>query len=79
MQLYAMLKPTSTVDPRRAPSRVRMELTGHMAGSAPDANGMVRSAPVGGAVGRGNMVSTLMPAVPVAAAPVPPELKIVRD
>ncbi|MBC7434956.1 MAG: lytic transglycosylase domain-containing protein [Bdellovibrionales bacterium] len=69
MQLYAMLKPTSTADPRQAPSRVRMEMTG-------------------GAVGRGNMVSSgtlpvpaapASPAIPVAAAVVPTELKLQRD
>ena len=76
MQLYAMLKPTNAADPRRAPSRVRMEMTGQ---PAADGSGGTRSAPVGGAVGRGNMVSPLMAPVPIAAAPVPPELKIARD
>jgi hypothetical protein len=76
MQLYTMLKPTSTADPRSAPSRVRMEMTGH---PASDGSGVSRSTPMGGAVGRGNMVSPLMAPVPIAAGPVPPELKLARD
>jgi len=76
MQLYTMLKPTSTADPRRAPSRVRMEMTGQ---PASDGSGGIRSTPLGGAVGRGNMVSPLMAPVPIAAGPVPPELKLARD
>ncbi|CAN5477046.1 hypothetical protein BH11PSE7_BH11PSE7_00350 [soil metagenome] len=76
MQLYTMLKPTSTADPRGAPSRVRMEMTGQ---PAADGSGGVRSAPVGGAVGRGNMVSPLMAPAPIAAGAVSPDLKIARD
>ena len=44
LQLYGMLKPPSTIKGRRWPERIRMELPG---------------APLGGAVGRGNL-----PAVP---------------
>jgi soluble lytic murein transglycosylase-like protein len=55
MQLYALLKPAAlqAAGAGRAPVRVRMELPGHR-----------ETAPVGGAVGRGNMPGAL----PVAAA-----------
>lgn len=56
MQLYTMLKPPSMATGGRAPNRIRMELPG------------VPAAPVGGAVGRGN----LPPAVAAPAAPAQP-------
>ncbi len=74
MQLYTMLKPVNVADPRRAPSRVRMELQGTAPGSV-----FRQGAPVGGAVGRGNMIAPLMPATPVAAAPVQPGFKTETD
>jgi soluble lytic murein transglycosylase-like protein len=70
MQLYALLKPTHSADPRRTPTRVRMELPGArngLAGPLP-----VGAAPVGGAVGRGNMIAPLLPSGPMAAAPIGP-------
>jgi hypothetical protein len=75
MQLYTMLKPVSVVDPRRAPSRVQMELRGAAAG-------VPVGALVGGAVGRGNMISPLIPAppgTPIAAAPAQPGFKPETD
>ncbi len=71
MQLYAMLKPTNAADPRRAPTRVRMELQG---GRGAAAGGPVTGAPAGGAVGRGNMIAPLLPSGPLAAAPLDPGL-----
>ena len=55
MQLYTMLKPPSVVRPQRVPSRVRVEIP---------AGGRVDGAPLGGAVGRGN----LPPAITTSSA-----------
>jgi len=80
MQLYTMLKPVNVADPRRAtaavaaPARVRMELQGNAPGSV-----FRQGAPVGGAVGRGNMIAPLQPGTPVAAAPVQPGFKTETD
>ena len=68
MQLYTMLKPVSLADPRRAPSRVQMELRGAAPG-----------APVGGAVGRGNMIAPLLPGIPIAAASAQPGFRPETD
>ena len=61
MQLYAVLQPSAPAMPatgtQKPPSRVRMELPGSPA-----------AVPPGGAVGRGNMPSTLLTASPVADA-----------
>jgi hypothetical protein len=67
MQLYAHLKPTALIgDSRRATGRVRMEMMGGTAKSA--------AQPVGGAIGRGNSLPTL-----VVQSPVAPEFRIERD
>lgn len=71
MQLYAVLKPATTVvaspgTAHKSPSRVRMELPGSPA-ALPS---ILSAAPAGGAVGRGNMPTTLLTAAP-AAAPKP--------
>ncbi|RYX90800.1 MAG: lytic transglycosylase domain-containing protein [Comamonadaceae bacterium] len=80
MALYTMLKPVSVADPRRAPSRVQMELKGATAAApAMSPGGFPQNAPVGGAVGRGNMISPMLRGTPVAAAPVPPGLKVEQD
>ena len=59
MQLYAVLRPATTVasvgGATQSPSRVRMELPGSPA-----------AVPTGGAVGRGNMPTTLLTAAPAA-------------
>lgn len=59
MQLYAVLHPSAPATPAAAapksPSRVRMELPGSPA-----------AVPTGGAVGRGNMPTTLLTAAPAA-------------
>ena len=60
MQLYAVLQPTApvtaaTAAAHKSPLRVRMELPGSPA-----------AVPAGGAVGRGNMPSTLLTAAPAA-------------
>lgn len=68
MQLYTMLKPVSLADPRRAPSRVQMELRGAAPGT-----------PVGGAVGRGNMIAPLLPGIPIAAASAQPGFRPETD
>lgn len=68
MQLYTLLKPPATLAERRSPSRVRMEMGTGTASRA--------AAPVGGAVGRANMIA---PLAPVATAPVAPEFRIERD
>ena len=60
MQLYTMLKPPEVLAERRSPTRVRMQM----------------AAPIGGAVGRGNMIA---PLAPVAVAPAQAEFKIERD
>lgn len=66
MQLYAVLKPaTAVASPgaaHQSPSRVRMELPGSPA-ALPSA---LSAAPAGGAVGRGNMPTTLLTAAPAA-------------
>ncbi len=74
MQLYTMLKPVHVADPRHAPSRVRMELQGTSPTSI-----FRQGAPVGGALGRGNMISPLQPATPVATAPVQPGFQTETD
>ncbi len=86
MQLYTMLKPTSIADPRRAPTRVRVEMPGNPAAAGIMGNGNGNgsagfgAAPVGGAVGRGNMIAPLQQqATPVAAAPAQPGSKTVLD
>ena len=67
MQLYVHLKPTALIgDSRRATGRVRMEMMGGTAKSA--------AQPVGGAIGRGNSLPTL-----VVQSPVAPEFRIERD
>lgn len=71
MQLYAVLKPATAVvaspgTGHKSPSRVRMELPGSPA-ALPS---ILSAAPAGGAVGRGNMPTTLLTAAP-AAAPKP--------
>jgi soluble lytic murein transglycosylase-like protein len=58
MQLYAMLKPPAMNSGGRVPTRVHMELPGGEA---------LRSAPFGGALGRGNMPPASPAAPPVAA------------
>lgn len=65
MSIYTTLKPPAPVaaERRRVAARVRMQLPGSTLGEAP----------VGGAVGRGNMVS------PLTAASVQPEFKIERE
>lgn len=65
MSIYTTLKPPAPVaaERRRVAARVRMQLPGSILGEAP----------VGGAVGRGNMVS------PLTAASVQPEFKIERE
>ena len=70
MQLYTLLKPPEVLAERRAPTRVRMQM------AAPVGGGYPVTAPVGGAVGRGNMIA---PLAPVAAAPAQAEFKIERD
>jgi len=75
MQLYTMLKPPDLVTDRRVPARVRVEMP-------------VR--PLGGAVGRGNMIAPLaaatsmpsmpqMPPMQPVQPPAQPEFKIERD
>ena len=70
MQLYTMLKPPEVLAERRAPTRVRMQM------AAPVGGVHGSTAPVGGAVGRGNMIA---PLAPVAVAPAQAEFKIERD
>jgi hypothetical protein len=70
MQLYTMLKPPEVLAERRSPTRVRMQM------AAPIGGVYGASAPVGGAVGRGNMIA---PLAPVAVAPAQAEFKIERD
>lgn len=70
MQLYTMLKPPEVLAERRTPTRVRVQMAAPVGG----VNGV--TAPVGGAVGRGNMIA---PLAPVAVAPAQAEFKIERD
>ncbi len=62
MQLYEVLKPPAMLQRTRAPGRIRMEMPGVAGPSAP-------AAPLGGAVGRGNLPPVSAPAAPSAAAP----------
>ncbi len=70
MQLYTMLKPPEVLAERRTSTRVRVQMAAPVGG----VNGV--TAPVGGAVGRGNMIA---PLAPVAVAPAQAEFKIERD
>jgi soluble lytic murein transglycosylase-like protein len=63
MQLYAMLKPPAALGRGNAPNRVRMEMAAPIAGGANSA-----TAPMGGAVGRGNLPAGQLPPVPLASA-----------
>ncbi|MEP6791339.1 MAG: lytic transglycosylase domain-containing protein, partial [Ramlibacter sp.] len=56
LQLYSMLKPPSMAAGGRTPARIRMELPATPA------------APLGGAVGRGNLPAGVPTGVPMAAA-----------
>lgn len=66
MQLYSHLKPPSMIGDARRSGRVRMEMMG--------GSNMSRSAPAGGAAGRGNPLPTL-----VVQSPVAPEFRVERD
>jgi hypothetical protein len=75
IQLYNMLKPPAMLAPARVPHRVRMELPGVPVND-------YSQLPAGGAIHRGNLpsqpasvLSTLSPAVSVAAVPADPPLE----
>ena len=70
MQLYTMLKPPEVLAERRTPTRVRVQMPAPLGGVYGG------TAPIGGAVGRGNMIA---PLAPVAVAPAQAEFKIERD